>query len=171
MLHFNLSMLVDRPVLDATGLNGRYAIKLSWDPPNSTSGPTIFQAVVDQLGLRLKPERGTIPMVIVDHIASALPIEGNMSWIGRKRLALVPVYRPHARPPDVIPPSWRDQIFARALFDPDPVTKMDRSLRAYIHTVSSGLADLDAMVLDMQTVDQQDVPPGILEPQLGPQLR
>jgi hypothetical protein len=94
-----------------------------------------------------------------------------MSWIGRKRLALVPVYRPHAHPPDVIPPNWRDQIFARALFDPDPVTKIDRSLRAYIHTVSSGLADLDAMVLDMQTVDQQDVPPGILEPQLGPQLR
>src|SRR5215469_11218918 len=93
--------------------------------------------------------------------------EDNMSWIGRKRLALVPVFRPNAHPPDVIPPNWRDQIFARALFDPDPVTKIDRSLRAYIHTASSGLADLDAMVLDVQTVDQQDVPPGILEPQLG----
>jgi len=94
-----------------------------------------------------------------------------MSWIGRKKLALVPVYRPNAHPPDVIPPNWRDQIFARALFDPDPVTKIDRSLRAYIHTASSGLADLDAVVWDVQTVDQQDVPPGILEPQLGPKLR
>jgi hypothetical protein len=94
-----------------------------------------------------------------------------MSWVGRKKLAFVPVYRPNAHPPDQIPPNWRDQILARAFFDPDPRTGVDRSLRAYIHTVSSGVADLDAVVFDMQTVDQQDVPPGILDPQMGAQLR
>ena len=86
-----------------------------------------------------------------------------MPWIGRKRLAFVPLYRPHAIPPDQIPPDWAGQILRRALFDPDPQTKVDRSLRAFIHTVSSGRADLDAVVLGMQTIDQQDVPANILE--------
>jgi PASTA domain len=94
-----------------------------------------------------------------------------MTWIGRKKLALVPVYRPHAQPPDQIPADWPGQILRRVLFDPDPSTGADRSLRTYIRAASSGLADLDAAVLPMRVVDQQDVPPGILEGQLGPQLR
>ena len=94
-----------------------------------------------------------------------------MTWIGRKKLALVPVYRPHAFPPDQIPPNWEVDILRRVLHDPDPSTGMDRSLRAYIHTASSGRADLDAAVLPMQVVDQQDVPANILDDQLGGQLR
>jgi hypothetical protein len=94
-----------------------------------------------------------------------------MSWIGRKKLALVPVYRPNAHPPDQIQPDWPDLILQRTLFDPDPVAKVDRSLRAYIHTVSSGRADLDAVVQPMQVVDAQDVPADVLEGQLGSQLR
>ena len=94
-----------------------------------------------------------------------------MTWIGRKKLALVPVYRPHAIPPDQIPDNWQTLILRRVLHDPDPTTGMDRSLRAYIHTVSSGRADLDAAVLPMHVVDQQDVPANILEGQLGSQLR
>jgi hypothetical protein len=94
-----------------------------------------------------------------------------MPWIGRKKLAFVPVYRPRAVPPDVIPPNWEGEIYRRALYDPDPLTRQDRSLRAYIHTVSSGRADLDAVVLPLEEVDQQDVPPGILEGKLGPALR
>lgn len=94
-----------------------------------------------------------------------------MPWTGRKKLAFVPVYRPNAIPPDIIPPDWTGDILRRALFDPDPVTRADRSLRAYIHTVSSGRADLDAVVLPMEMVDQQDVPPGILESKLGADLR
>jgi hypothetical protein len=98
-------------------------------------------------------------------------VEEQMSWIGRKRLALVPVYRPSAHPPDQIPADWSNDILRRALFDPDPQTKADRSLRAYIHAASSGLADLDAVVLAMQVVDSQDVPASVLEDQLGSQLR
>jgi PASTA domain len=94
-----------------------------------------------------------------------------MTWIGRKNLAFVPLYRPNAHPPDQIPPAWPDQILRRALFDPDPNTGADRSLRAYIHTASSGVADLNAVVMPMQVFDAQDVPPNALEGQLGPQLR
>src|SRR5262245_35058928 len=94
-----------------------------------------------------------------------------MTWIGRKKLAFVPVYRPNAQPPDQIPAEWPNQILRRVLFDPDPSTGADRSLRAYIHAASSGRADLDAVVWQMQVVDRQDVPPDALEVQLGPQLR
>lgn len=59
----------------------------------------------------------------------------------------------------------------RMVYDPDPVTGTDRSLRAYIHAASSGLADLDAVVWPMQTLDQQNVPPDALDGQLGAQLR
>jgi len=93
-----------------------------------------------------------------------------MPWIGRKKLAFVPVYRPHAFPPDTIPPDWPNQIRRRVLFDPDQFN-VDRSLRAYIHTASSGAADLDAEVRPQEIIDQQDVPPGILESKLGAQLR
>jgi hypothetical protein len=94
-----------------------------------------------------------------------------MTWLGRKKLALVPLYRPNAHPPDQIPADWNNLILRRVLFDPDPTTKADRSLRAYIHAASSGRADLDAVVMPMATVDQQDVPANVLEGQLGSQLR
>jgi hypothetical protein len=94
-----------------------------------------------------------------------------MTWIGRKKVAFVPVYRPHAAPPDQIPADWRTDILRRVLFDPDPLTTLDRSLRAYIRAASSGVADLDAVVLPMQTVDAQDVPANVLEAQLGSALR
>lgn len=81
-----------------------------------------------------------------------------MAWIGRKKLALVPLYRPNAHPPDQIPADWNNQILRRVVFDPDPTTGADRSRRAYIHAASSGLADLDAVVMPMAVVDQQDVP-------------
>ena len=94
-----------------------------------------------------------------------------MTWIGRKKVAFVPVYRPHALPPDQIPADWHNDILRRVLFDPDSRTGRDRSLRAYIRAASSGVADLDAVVLSMQTVDAQDVPANALEGQLGSTLR
>ena len=94
-----------------------------------------------------------------------------MTWIGRKKLALVPVFRPNAHPPDQIPDDWNSDILRRVLFDPDPRTGADRSLRAYIHAASSGLADLDAVVKPVQVIDQQDVPPNALEAELGSRLR
>lgn len=94
-----------------------------------------------------------------------------MTWIGRKKLAFVPLFRPNAHPPDQIPADWENQILRRVLFDPNPTTGADRSLRAYIHAASSGRADLDAVVMPRESVDQQDVPVAFLEGKLGAQLR
>ena len=65
---------LDRPVIDETGLAGRYSIKL-WaaaaiagpsvdpDPP-----PSIFSAIQDQLGLKLEPTAVDGRVLVVDHI-------------------------------------------------------------------------------------------------------
>jgi len=94
-----------------------------------------------------------------------------MPWIGRKKIAFVPLSRPHALPPDFIPSDWENQILRRVLYDPDTTTGKDKSLRAYIHTVSSGVADLDAIVTERHSVDLQDVRPDVLEAELGARLR
>jgi uncharacterized protein (TIGR03435 family) len=69
------------PVVDQTGLTGRYDFTLAFesDPrettettqpgaPSQNAGPTIFAAVQEQLGLRLEPKRGPVEMVIVDRV-------------------------------------------------------------------------------------------------------
>jgi hypothetical protein len=94
-----------------------------------------------------------------------------MTWIGRKKIAFVPLSRSNAHPPDLIPPDWENDILRRVLYDPDPRTGKDKSLRAFIHTVSSGVADLDAIVTERHSVDLQDVPPNILESEMSARLR
>jgi uncharacterized protein (TIGR03435 family) len=72
LAHF-LATQVDRPVLDATGLEGRYALTLSWYRPsqagNETSGPAIFEAVQKQLGLTLQAKRGNVETVVIDSLS------------------------------------------------------------------------------------------------------
>jgi hypothetical protein len=101
-----------------------------------------------------------------------------MAWLGRKKLAFIPLSRTNIQPPDIIPPDWPDQIMQRVFFDPatDPTTGdrilgTDRSVRAYFHTVSYGLADLDVVVLPPETIAEENVPPDALEATLGNQLR
>jgi uncharacterized protein (TIGR03435 family) len=66
------------PVTDATGLTGKYEISLYWvagEPaPDSEPGPTIVEAVQQQLGLRLEPKKAPLDFVIVDH-AEKTPVE------------------------------------------------------------------------------------------------
>ena len=57
------------------------------------------------------------------------------------------------------------------LYDPRPEANgADRSLRAWLRAVSSGRADIDPIVLPMQTIDKQDVEADELEGALGGQL-
>src|SRR6266702_2029935 len=96
-----------------------------------------------------------------------------MTWIGRKKIAFIPLQRPNydAFP---VPTDWPNDILRRVLFDPpapNRPTPPDRSLRAYVHAASSGLADLDAIVKPMQVLNQKNVPPDAFEGQLGSQLR
>jgi uncharacterized protein (TIGR03435 family) len=70
---------VPRPVLDKTGLTGRYDFDLTWTPdetqfngvihpiPESTE-PDLFAAIQQQLGLRLEATRGTVDTIVIDKI-------------------------------------------------------------------------------------------------------
>ena len=95
-----------------------------------------------------------------------------MSWLGRKKIAFVPVHRPNAHPPDdPVPADWPNEIRRRVFYDPDPVSNQDMSLRTYVQKVSSGRADLDGSVMPMLTIDEQNVDFKIVEPLVGAQLR
>jgi uncharacterized protein (TIGR03435 family) len=64
-----LGRQLDHPVLDQTGLTGRYDFKLNWSPDESdaTGGPSIFTAVQEQLGLKLETQTGPVEVLVIDH--------------------------------------------------------------------------------------------------------
>ncbi len=65
----NLGNQLGRFVLDQTGLKGVYDWTLEWDPsltPDSTQ-PSLFTAVRDQLGLRLKATKGPMETLVIDN--------------------------------------------------------------------------------------------------------
>ena len=67
-----LSRQLRQPVTDGTGLKGKYDITLYWvtelRPSADEPGPTIFQALQEQLGLKLESRKGPVDMLVVDHI-------------------------------------------------------------------------------------------------------
>jgi uncharacterized protein (TIGR03435 family) len=68
-----LASIAGRPVLDKTGLTGKYDYKLEYAPDDSQAdadpaGPSIFTAVQEQLGLKLEPGKGPVEIVVIDHI-------------------------------------------------------------------------------------------------------
>lgn len=96
-----LNMQMDKPVLDATGLEGTYEIVMHWVgrgpmsgqlaqmmaqaraasgvPDNTTpevgpGGPTLQKALRDQLGLKLELKKGPMDVLVVDH-AEKVPTE------------------------------------------------------------------------------------------------
>jgi len=74
-----LSTFVDHPIVDKTGLAGRYNVHLEFvrdRAPNPTAapgamaadpGPTVFAALEEQLGLRLTPGKAPVDAIVVDH--------------------------------------------------------------------------------------------------------
>ena len=70
--------VLDRPVVDKTGLTGRYDFDLTWAADETQFGGEVgkakedaevlpfFKAVEDELGLHLKATRGTVQALIVD---------------------------------------------------------------------------------------------------------
>jgi uncharacterized protein (TIGR03435 family) len=66
-----LSGLVQRTVVDKTGLTATYDIALSWSnessPPDSP-WPSIFTAVQEQLGLKLESAKGPVQTLVIDHV-------------------------------------------------------------------------------------------------------
>jgi uncharacterized protein (TIGR03435 family) len=69
---------IDRPVVDLTGLKGAFDIKLDWVPRPLTgnveengavpTGSTVFDALDQQLGLKLEERRLPMPVIVIDHI-------------------------------------------------------------------------------------------------------
>ncbi len=81
-LAFRLSQFMDSPVVDLTNLHGGYDFTLEYTrelPPGfpeggkingedpDTSGPPIFEAVKQQLGLELKARKGPVEVIVIDH--------------------------------------------------------------------------------------------------------
>ena len=80
-----LTQQIGRTVVDNTGLKGNYDFTLHWtpdqsaptlngpsgDPDGSTSsesGPSIFTAIQEQLGLKLESQKGPVEILVIDHI-------------------------------------------------------------------------------------------------------
>ena len=79
-----LSNVTGRPVIDKTGLTGKYDFVLEWtpdpgadaraqgfgdgvtEPAPAPGGPTIFTAVQEQLGLRLEAQKGPVQNIVID---------------------------------------------------------------------------------------------------------
>jgi uncharacterized protein (TIGR03435 family) len=84
MLGQILSQNMGRPVVDKTGLTGKYDFILEWTPdlgPDARAqgfgdgitapapaagGPTIFTALQEQLGLRLESQKGPVENIVID---------------------------------------------------------------------------------------------------------
>ena len=84
MLGQILSQNMGRPVVDKTGLTGKYDFVLEWTPDVGAgagsgpegpaningvpgpSGPTIFTALQEQLGLRLESQKGPVEIIVID---------------------------------------------------------------------------------------------------------
>lgn len=81
--------VLDRPVVDKTGLSGRYDFDLSWAPDasqfggelpaapqnasNPPSSPPFFTAIREQLGLRLVATRGPADALVIDNASQPSP--------------------------------------------------------------------------------------------------
>jgi uncharacterized protein (TIGR03435 family) len=76
--------VLDRPVVDRTGIQGRYDFTLTWTPdetqfasmgarvpPPSTdpnAPPVLFTAIQEQLGLKLESQRAAVEVLVVDRV-------------------------------------------------------------------------------------------------------
>jgi uncharacterized protein (TIGR03435 family) len=76
----------NRPLIDKTGLTGRYDIHLEFSrempagtvtlngvpqpapPPAEMAGPSIYTAIQEQLGLKLAPDKAPINVVVIDSV-------------------------------------------------------------------------------------------------------
>jgi uncharacterized protein (TIGR03435 family) len=71
----NLSDIVQRTVLDKTGIKGIYDINLKWTPEDEPAsadaggegGASVFTALQEQVGLKLESGKGPVETLVIDH--------------------------------------------------------------------------------------------------------
>ena len=89
VLVYPLSQFLGRTVVDKTGLTGTYNFTLQWTPddapPNAPGGQvraenatdaaplSLFTAIQEQLGLKLEAEKGSVDVIVIDHIDPPSP--------------------------------------------------------------------------------------------------
>jgi len=81
MMAYSPASGLDRPVFDHTGLSGTFDMSFEWtarpnsvtgpSPPGFTpddTGPTFFEALQEQLGLKLVPKTGPVDVLVIDRV-------------------------------------------------------------------------------------------------------
>jgi uncharacterized protein (TIGR03435 family) len=70
-----LSPIVGRVVVDRTGLMGKFDFDLKWaqDGAADATGPSIFTALQEQLGLKLESTRGPVDVLVIDQVEPLIP--------------------------------------------------------------------------------------------------
>jgi bla regulator protein blaR1 len=83
-----LTLNLGRPVIDRTDIKGSYDFTLEWTPapdeggpqaiglppraepprPADSNGPSLFSALQEQLGLKLKSTKGRVEILFIDHV-------------------------------------------------------------------------------------------------------
>lgn len=89
-VHILQGGILDRPVLDETGLTGHFDFTLKWTPDESqfvgmpvrvppppaddaNLAPPLFTAIQEQLGLKLEAEKADVPVLVIDHVERPSP--------------------------------------------------------------------------------------------------
>jgi uncharacterized protein (TIGR03435 family) len=83
------AVVLDRPVVDQTGLAGRYDFTLTWTPDDTQFGgrggqappadanadapPGLFTAIQEQLGLKFESTKASVDVIVVDHVEKPSP--------------------------------------------------------------------------------------------------
>jgi uncharacterized protein (TIGR03435 family) len=79
---FLQAAVLDRPVVDQTSLTGRYDFTVTFTPDESQfngrpfpkvaddvePAPSLFEAIQQQLGLKLSPEKTQVDVIAIDHV-------------------------------------------------------------------------------------------------------
>jgi len=75
-----LHSVLDRPVVDQTGLTGQFDFDLNWMPDETQFGghfpvstdaeapPGLFTAIQEQIGLKLSPATSPVDVIVIDHV-------------------------------------------------------------------------------------------------------
>lgn len=78
-----LSFVVGRPVVDKTGLDGKYDYKLEWTPDETQvrsdesapqaegNVPSLASAIQEQMGLRLQSQKAPVEIIVIDRAEKA----------------------------------------------------------------------------------------------------
>ena len=71
----NLSGVAGRNVVDKSGLAGAYDFELEFTPDQAadTTGPSLFTAMNEQLGLKLESQRAPVEVLVIDRVEKPTP--------------------------------------------------------------------------------------------------